>query len=61
MCAKSTRGSSRRCGANYNFEDLPDDLIRAYASLRNIPLAEPYSRSEAISAISAWKKTEGKK
>ncbi len=56
VCAKSTRSSSRRCGENYIFENIPDDHLTSYASLNNIPIPEQYSNQQMLSNIHRFKR-----
>ena len=50
-CAKSTGGSNRKCGENYNFEGMDDTYLKAYAELSRIAIPSPYSRSKMIDNI----------
>jgi hypothetical protein len=60
VCAKTTGTSYRHCGANYNYEALPDREIEAYANLSHIPVPEPYNRAQMITNIYQWKESKGK-
>ena len=58
VCAKSVGTTSRRCGENYNFEELSDEQIKAYARLSKISIPRPYNRQEMLNRIYKWKRNE---
>lgn len=60
VCAKSTKTSSRECGSNYKWEDIPDKELMAYASLSRIPIPDPYTRRAMLDNIMSWKSSLGK-
>jgi hypothetical protein len=60
VCGASVGTSSRKCGINYEFRNIPDQELIAYAKIKKINVPKPYSREEMIQAIYAWKKTEKK-
>ena len=60
VCAKTVGTSSRVCGENYNWVELPDDMLNAYANLNNIPIKN-YSRKEVLNGIVQWKAIKSKK
>ncbi len=55
VCAKSTGASSRSCGVNYDYQNLPDDELIAYAQLSKVNIPMPYNRQQIINNIMAWK------
>lgn len=55
VCAKSTGASSRSCGANYDYQNLPDDELIAYAQLSKVNIPMPYNRQQMINNIMVWK------
>lgn len=60
VCAASTHTTSRHCGASYEFQNLPDDELRGYASLKGLPIPNPYNRSQLLQTIYNWKSVTGK-
>ena len=58
VCAKSVGTTSRRCGENYNFEELSDEQIKTYARLSKIAIPRPYDRQEMLNIIYKWKRNE---
>lgn len=60
VCAKSTRTSSKHCGESYDFDNMKDKHIIAYANLRKgaIPIPVPYNRQQLIENIKKWKAKE---
>jgi hypothetical protein len=40
VCASSTKGNSKRCYKIYDFEDLSDEELKAYANLRGLEIDE---------------------
>jgi hypothetical protein len=54
VCAHSTHTSTRHCSENYNFENIPDDELEAYANLHKINVS-PYNRALVLQKISALK------
>jgi hypothetical protein len=50
ICAKSTGTSLGRhsCLLHYDFDNMPDDLLRATLNLHKVALPVPYTREEAI-------------
>jgi hypothetical protein len=61
ICAKSTKTSSRKCSANYNYEAMSDDQLIAYADFHNVKLPKPFKRDKLISTIYEKLKSLGKK
>lgn len=62
VCAKSTGtsvGRSGKCGKSFNYENLPDLELRAYAYLHNIKIPRPFNRQTVLNSIYEWKSKEG--
>jgi hypothetical protein len=60
ICSKSVGtsvGRSEKCGKNYNFDEMPDELIQAYMHLKKMNIPEPWNRGVALNLI--YKKLEG--
>lgn len=55
VCAKSTGTTSRKCSENYNFENIPDNELKAYGGLKHIPIPKKYNRIEMLKNIKTWK------
>lgn len=51
VCANTVGTTSRQCGENYNFENIPDEHLIGYASLSGIPVPQPYNRDQIIANI----------
>lgn len=60
VCAKSTRTTSRNCGSNFDFSNLPDNELIGYASLNRVDIPRPYNRQQLLSNIELWKSQMGK-
>ena len=61
VCAKTigtTTGRSPYCGQNYNYNELPDKLLVAYARLNKIEVPEPYNRQTVLKNIQKFKETK---
>jgi len=58
VCAKSVGTTSRKCGESYDFENIPDDQLVAYASLNRIEVPRPYDRTKMLENIYRWKLEE---
>jgi hypothetical protein len=58
ICSATVGTSSRKCGINYEFRNIPDQELIAYAKIKKITVPKPYSRENMIQAIYTWKKTE---
>lgn len=56
ICAKSTRTTSRKCGENYEYQNLSDDELVTYAELSRIVVPKPYNRNQMLNNIYQWKK-----
>jgi hypothetical protein len=56
VCTSSI-GTQSECSVYYNFSNIPDNELIAYALLRNgrIPIPEPYNREEMIDNIEAFR------
>lgn len=61
ICSASIGTSSRKCGMNYSYDDIPDNELIAYAQMKKIQIPKPYSREHLIQAITKWKKLGGTK
>lgn len=59
ICAKSVQTSYRGCGDEYDFNNLPTNLVTAYANLNNIKTTG-FERDDIIASIYRWKKQERK-
>lgn len=59
VCAKSTGGMNKQCGANYDFENMSTPYLLAYARLRNITLGNTKDRDVILNTIHRWKETHG--
>lgn len=55
VCGKSVGTSSRRCGESYDYEELTDEFLEAYARLSRIPIPKTRNRKELLDRIYAWK------
>lgn len=58
VCAKSTKtsvGRSPKCTISYNFSEIPDDELRAYAIVEGVTIPTPYNRTIMISNLEAWR------
>lgn len=44
VCAASTHGTNRQCPANYNFDNMSDKEIEAFANLHHVSLSYPIDR-----------------
>lgn len=55
VCASRVGGSNKNCSINYQFENFPDDELRAYANLHGIKSPTPYSKNKMLDAIYEWK------
>lgn len=53
VCAKSVGTTTRDCTNNYDFNKMPDNLLRAYLRLHKLPVIEPYNRNDALATINA--------
>ncbi len=58
VCSKTIGTSSRKCGINYNFKNIPDDELIAYSNMKKIKVPSPYLREKLIQSIMEWKKME---
>lgn len=58
VCSATVGTSSRKCGVSYEFRNIPDIELIAYAHMKRIKIPEPYCREKLISAIMEWKKNE---
>ena len=58
VCSGSVGTSSRSCGVNYEFKNIPDKELVAYSKIKNLVIPNPYSRDKMIKIIMKWKKTE---
>lgn len=58
ICSASVGTSCRGCGEYLIFENLPDDMIKAYASLHKINLSAPYNRTQTIRMLKQLKGQE---
>src|SRR3990167_1265801 len=57
VCASSvgTTMGQASCSKWFDWDNIPEDEIRAYAELNNIPIPDPYNYNSMISNIKAWK------
>lgn len=62
ICAKSVGTTSRHCGENTNFENIPEAELIAYAKLHHlsVPTDHRSGKENALRAIREWKAREGK-
>ena len=60
VCASRIKTTSRLCGQNYIFENIPDHELRAYALLSGITVPKPYNRAKMLANIEAWKRAKGR-
>lgn len=58
VCSSRVGTSSRKCGINYEFNNIPDNELIAYSKMKHIKIPVPYSRNNMITAIMEWKKRE---
>ncbi len=58
VCAASVKTSTRECGNNYNYENLADEHLVAFANLHQIKESKPYNRQVMLNRIYAWKNLE---
>jgi hypothetical protein len=58
VCAKNVGTSSKQCGENYSWEDIPDKELKAYAYLKKISVPRPYNRKAMIDRIVEHKRQE---
>jgi hypothetical protein len=56
VCAKSTGTSYRHCADNYNWDNLEDNELQAYANLNKISIPETYSRNKLMDNIVEYKR-----
>ncbi len=61
VCAKSTGTTSRACGFNYVYGNIPDDELIAYANLSQVNVPDPYNRKTMLSTIGRWKRRKMEK
>lgn len=55
IAAKISGTSSRECGKNFAFENIPDGELKAYAELNGISVPTPYDRNKILENIRVWK------
>lgn len=55
VCAKSVGTTSRKCAANFNFFNMTDDQLKAYANLNRIDIPRPYNRNSMLENINHYK------
>jgi hypothetical protein len=60
VCASRVGTTTRNCSQSYEFGNLNDDELIAYANLHKIQATEPYNRSMLLDKIASWKQTEKK-
>ncbi|GAH45988.1 unnamed protein product, partial [marine sediment metagenome] len=67
VCSASTKSSSRQCGTNYDFEAMPDELLRAYVNLMSksirekgitVPSDKKYDRKRWLTIVYQYKSLE---
>ncbi len=58
VCAASVKTSTKECGDNYNYENLSDDHLIAFANLHQIREPAPYNRQAMLQKIYDWKSLE---
>lgn len=51
VCAKNIGTTSRKCSQNYNFNNIPDNELIAYAKIHKISVPKPYDRIKMIESI----------
>lgn len=51
VCAKTVGTTSRECSAHYNYEAMPNDLLRAYMNKESLPIPKPWNRQHALNYI----------
>lgn len=54
VCSKSVGTSSRKCGEHFQFENIPDKELIAYAKLKKIDIPKPYSRTVMIKRLHSF-------
>lgn len=62
VCAKSTKtsvGRSPKCTVSYNFSGIPDEELRAYATVEGVSVPTPYNRATMIRNLEAWRSAKG--
>jgi hypothetical protein len=59
VCSVTVGTSSRQCGRSYDFKNIPDNELKAYARMKHITIPRPYTRTEMLNAIKRWKQQEG--
>jgi len=58
VCAKSTGTSTRQCGKNYNFEQMNEIQLAAFANLNSISIATPLNKQAILNDIYTKKQSE---
>lgn len=58
ICSSSVGTSSRQCGINYDFTNIPDNELIAYAIIKKVEIPKPYSRPKMIKKLIEWQKEE---
>nr|QBK89755.1 MAG: HeH/LEM domain protein [Pithovirus LCPAC101] len=67
VCSASTKSTSQKCGTNYDFEAMPDELLRAYVNLMSksikengitVPPDEKYNRKRWLKIVYQYKSLE---
>ena len=62
VCAKSTKtsvGRSPKCTVSYNFSGIPDDELRAYATVEGVSIPSPYNKATMINNLETWRSAKG--
>lgn len=54
VCAKAVGTTSRDCSKHYNYEAMPDDLLRAYMNKEKLNIPKPWNRQQALDGIRAF-------
>ena len=67
VCSASTKSANRKCGTNYDFEAMPDELLRSYVNLMaksirkkgvTVPPDDKYNRKKWLNLIYQYKSLE---
>ena len=57
VCHATVKGESGipECTEFYNYRGIPDNELRGYTSLHNLPVPEPYDRETMIQQLEEWR------
>src|SRR5436190_15029263 len=51
VCAKTVGTTTRDCSVNYDFERMPDHLLRAQLKLHKMEIPSPWNRQQALQVL----------